>query len=101
MIETEASADTRPLESGYGGLKGNRPRIIEETCRQRGRGTTVPAARNGVGLDGGAITSSRPVDRQLYLGLCLHINSPCTWHFSINPGSSQAGNSRFHTGRDT
>ena len=61
----------------------------------------VPTAGNGVGLDRRTIASCRPIDRQLYLGLCLHINSPCTWHFSINPGSSQAGNSRFHTGRDT
>lgn len=82
-------------------LKGDRPGIIEKSCGQRGSGTTVPTAGNGVGLDGGAITSRRPVDRQLYLGLCLHINSPHTWHFSINPGSSQAGNSRFHTGRNT
>ena len=84
MIETDASAG-----------------IIEKSSRQRGSRTAVSATRNGVGLDGGAITSGRSIDGQLYFGFGLHINSPCTWYFSIDPGCGQAGDARLRTGWNT
>ena len=61
---TVAAADTRPLESVTVAVKVTVPELFRNPVVKRGCRTAVPAARNGVGRDRGAVTSRRPIDGQ-------------------------------------